>query len=30
VIYFKPYDGEVLWGATARFVTRLLEVLGAR
>lgn len=27
-IFYKPYDGEILWGATARFVTRLLELLG--
>jgi hypothetical protein len=27
VIFFKPYDGEVLWGFTARLVIRLLEVL---
>jgi 8-oxo-dGTP pyrophosphatase MutT (NUDIX family) len=28
VIYYKPYDGEVLWGATARMINSLLEVLG--
>ncbi len=28
VIYFKPYDGEVLWGASARIVVLLLEALG--
>jgi 8-oxo-dGTP pyrophosphatase MutT (NUDIX family) len=27
VIYFNPYDGETLWGASARFVTRLIEIL---
>lgn len=27
VVYFKEYDGEVLWGATARMVLSLLEVL---
>jgi 8-oxo-dGTP pyrophosphatase MutT (NUDIX family) len=27
VIFFKPYDGEVLWGASARFTLTLLEVL---
>jgi len=30
VIYFKPYDGEVLWGATARMVNNLMEVLGIK
>ena len=30
VIYFKPYDGEILWGATARMVDKLLEVLDLR
>jgi 8-oxo-dGTP pyrophosphatase MutT (NUDIX family) len=28
VIYFKPYDGEILWGASARITMLLLEVLG--
>lgn len=28
VIYFQPYDGEVLWGATAKITVKLLEVLG--
>jgi len=28
VIYYKPYDGEVLWGATARMVHNFLEILG--
>jgi len=27
VIYFKPYDGEVLWGASARMTLNLLSVL---
>jgi hypothetical protein len=27
VIYFHPYDGEVLWGASARFTLALLEIL---
>ncbi len=30
VIYFKPYDGEILWGATARMVDNLLEILDLR
>jgi len=28
VIYFKPYDGEILWGASARITLLLLEALG--
>lgn len=28
VIYFHEYDGEVLWGASARFTVHLIEVLG--
>ncbi len=28
VIYFQPYDGELLWGATARFTLTLLNILG--
>jgi 8-oxo-dGTP pyrophosphatase MutT (NUDIX family) len=28
VIYFKRYDGELLWGATARFVMEFFKVLG--
>jgi 8-oxo-dGTP pyrophosphatase MutT (NUDIX family) len=28
VIYFQPYDGEVLWGASARFTLALLNTLG--
>lgn len=27
VIYFRPYDGEVLWGASARITCFLLEAL---
>jgi hypothetical protein len=27
VIYFRPYDGEVLWGASARFTQGLLSIL---
>lgn len=27
VIYFKPYDGEVLWGASARFTIGLINIL---
>ncbi len=27
VVYFRPYDGEVLWGASARFTLALLEIL---
>ena len=30
VIYFKPFDGELLWGATARIVNNLLEILELR
>ena len=30
VIYYRPYDGEVLWGATARMVKNLLEILGKK
>lgn len=33
VVYFKPYDGEVLWGASARLTLNLLDILsqnGAR
>jgi len=28
VIYFQPYDGEILWGASARITMLLLEALG--
>jgi 8-oxo-dGTP pyrophosphatase MutT (NUDIX family) len=27
VIYFKPYDGEVLWGVSAYIMINLLEIL---
>jgi 8-oxo-dGTP pyrophosphatase MutT (NUDIX family) len=27
VIYFKEYDGEILWGASARFTLTLLNIL---
>ncbi len=27
VIYYKPYDSEVLWGASARFTVGLIEIL---
>ncbi len=27
VIYFQPYNGEVLWGASARFMLDLIEIL---
>jgi len=27
VIYFHPYDGEVLWGASARFTLALINIL---
>ncbi len=28
VIHFQPYDGEILWGASARMTLLLLEALG--
>ena len=28
VLYFQPYDGEILWGASARFTVALLNTLG--
>lgn len=28
VVYFKEYDGELLWGATARMTLNLLSMLG--
>jgi hypothetical protein len=28
VVYFKEYDGELLWGATARMTLNLLHRLG--
>lgn len=27
VFYFQPYDGEILWGISARLMLRLIEVL---
>jgi 8-oxo-dGTP pyrophosphatase MutT (NUDIX family) len=27
VIYFRPFDGELLWGASARIMVNLLQVL---
>jgi 8-oxo-dGTP pyrophosphatase MutT (NUDIX family) len=27
VFYFRPYDGEVLWGASARFTLTLVNIL---
>ncbi len=27
VVYYEPYDGELLWGATARMTLSLIEVL---
>ncbi|MBN2547664.1 MAG: CoA pyrophosphatase [Anaerolineales bacterium] len=27
VIFFQPYNGEILWGASARFTLTLLEIL---
>lgn len=27
VIYFKPYDNEILWGASARFTVGLIDIL---
>jgi hypothetical protein len=28
VVYFKPFDNEVLWGASARFTLTFLKNLG--
>jgi 8-oxo-dGTP pyrophosphatase MutT (NUDIX family) len=28
VIYYKPYHGEILWGASARITVMLLNILG--
>lgn len=28
VVYFHPYDGEVLWGASARITLNLVQALG--
>ena len=30
VVYFDLYDGELLWGATARMTLSLIEVLRAQ
>jgi len=27
VVYFKPYEGEILWGASARFTLGLISIL---
>ena len=27
VIYYQPYDGEILWGASARLTLSLLAIL---
>jgi hypothetical protein len=27
VIYYQPYDGEILWGATARMTVEFLRIL---
>lgn len=29
VAYFHPYDGEILWGVSARFMLELLKVINA-
>jgi 8-oxo-dGTP pyrophosphatase MutT (NUDIX family) len=29
VYYFRPYDGEVIWGATARITLQLLQEVAA-
>lgn len=26
-VYYRPYQGEIIWGATARMVLRLLDIL---
>ena len=28
VIYYQEYDGEILWGLSARIITELLEITG--
>jgi 8-oxo-dGTP pyrophosphatase MutT (NUDIX family) len=28
VVIYEPYDGEIIWGATARMVVTLVQVLG--
>jgi 8-oxo-dGTP pyrophosphatase MutT (NUDIX family) len=30
VYFFRPYDGEVIWGATARITLRFLQLAGLR
>jgi hypothetical protein len=30
VIYFKQYDGEILWGASARFVLTFFNALSSK
>jgi hypothetical protein len=30
VIYYHPFEGEILWGASARFVLALIETLEDR
>ena len=30
VIIYKPFDGEILWGATARMMHQILQILGMR
>ena len=30
IIYYDHYDGELLWGATARMTLSLIEVLSAK
>ena len=27
VVYYQPYQGEIIWGATARMVVRLMHIL---
>jgi 8-oxo-dGTP pyrophosphatase MutT (NUDIX family) len=29
VLFFRPYEGQVVWGATARITVNLLETIGA-
>jgi 8-oxo-dGTP pyrophosphatase MutT (NUDIX family) len=30
VVYFEPYDGEILWGATAGFTLALLDAISCK
>ncbi len=30
VVYYRPYDGEVIWGATGRMVVRLIRILSGQ